>query len=285
MAIAMAAITIGTMTAFASCGGTDSSASDSSASNSSASASGVSGNLNITGSSSVSPLMGKLADAYEKEHAGVKITVTTSDSGTGIKDSQNGLNDFGMASRNLKASETGVVSKQIATDGIALIVNKNSSVTNVTSEEVYELYANGTPVQSAVTAGITRESGSGTRDAFGELIKNSEGTTLKSLTTLASVITQQGSTDAVKTSVAGNVNLMGYISLGSMDDTVKALQFEGVDATVANIENDSYKLYRPFNIVYQSEDKLSDVAKAFIDYIMSEAGQKIVEAEGYITVA
>ena len=271
MAVAMAAISIGTMAAFASCGGND---------NSSASKS-----LNITGSSSVSPLMGKLADAYKKEHGDVKITVTTSDSGTGVKDAQSGLNDFGMASRNLKTSETGVVSKQIATDGIALIVNKESAVANVTSEEVYELYANGTAIQSAITAGITRESGSGTRDAFGELIKNSEGNTLKALTTLASVITQQGSTDAVKTSIAGNVNQMGYISLGSMDNTVKALQFKGVDATVANVKNGTYELSRPFNIVYQSEDKLSDVAKAFIEYIMSADGQKIVEEEGYITVA
>lgn len=277
MAIAMAAISIGTMAAFASCGGNDNSGSSDSGTSSKS--------LNITGSSSVAPLMSALADSYEKKNSGVRITVTTSDSGTGIKDAQKGLNDFGMASRKLKDAEKGVVSKQIATDGIALIVNKASAVTNVTSEEVYELYANGTAIQSAITAGITRESGSGTRDAFGELIKNSEGNTLKSLTTLASVITQQGSTDAVKTAIVGNVNQMGYISLGSMDNTVKALQFKGVDATVANVKNGTYELSRPFNIVYQSEDKLSDVAKAFIEYIMSADGQKIVEAKGYITVA
>ena len=277
MAIAMAAISIGTMAAFASCGGNDNSGSSDSGTSSKS--------LNITGSSSVAPLMSALADSYEKKNSGVRITVTTSDSGTGIKYAQKGLNDFGMASRKLKDAEKGVVSKQIATDGIALIVNKESAVTNVTSEEVYELYANGTAIQSAITAGITRESGSGTRDAFGELIKNSEGNTLKSLTTLASVITQQGSTDAVKPAIVGNVNQMGYISLGSMDNTVKALQFKGVDATVANVKNGTYELSRPFNIVYQSEDKLSDVAKAFIEYIMSADGQKIVEAKGYITVA
>lgn len=70
-----------------------------------------------------------------------------------------------------------------------------------------------------------------------------------------------------------------------MDNTVKALQFKGVDATVANVKNGTYELSRPFNIVYRSEDKLSDVAKAFIEYIMSADGQKIVEEEGYITVA
>ncbi len=282
MAIAMAAISIGTMAAFASCGGNDNSGSSGSGTSDSGTSSK---SLNITGSSSVAPLMSALADSYEKKNSGVRITVTTSDSGTGIKDAQKGLNDFGMASRKLKDAEKGVVSKQIATDGIALIVNKASAVTNVTSEEVYELYANGTAIQSAITAGITRESGSGTRDAFGELIKNSEGNTLKSLTTLASVITQQGSTDAVKTAIVGNVNQMGYISLGSMDNTVKALQFKGVDATVANVKNGTYELSRPFNIVYQSEDKLSAVAKAFIEYIMSADGQKIVEAKGYITVA
>ena len=276
LALALAAISVGTMAAFASCGegGTSTGGGDSTDGTT----------ITITGSSSVSPLMQELAAAYMEDHD-VVINVETSDSGTGIRDTQNGRNDIGMASRDLKDTETGVVSKQIATDGIALIVNKESAVTNVTSEEVYELYANGTAVQSAITAGITRESGSGTRDAFGELIKNSEGNTLKALTTLTSVITQQGSTDAVKTSIAGNVNQMGYISLGSMDNTVKALQFKGVDATVANVKNGTYELSRPFNIVYRSEDKLSDVAKAFIEYIMSADGQKIVEEEGCITVA
>lgn len=95
MAVAMAAISIGTMAAFASCGGNDNSGSSEKKS------------LNITGSSSVSPLMGKLADAYKKEHGDVKITVTTSDSGTGVKDAQSGLNDFGMASRQLEDFRNG----------------------------------------------------------------------------------------------------------------------------------------------------------------------------------
>lgn len=275
-ALALAALAAGTMATFAACGN-DGSANSSDGGNS--------GSLNITGSSSVTPLMSVLADKYMAEHEGVKITVTASDSGTGIKDALDGLNDFGMASRNLKPSETGVISKQIATDGIALIVKTDSAVADVTKQEVYDLYADGTPIQSVISAGITRESGSGTRDAFGELITNAEGKTLKSLPTLAKVISQQNSTDAVKTEIAKNTNLIGYISLGSLDGTVKALKVEGVEATAENIVNDSYKLYRPFNIVYKSEDMLGGLAKAFINYIMSADGQSLVEKEGYIKAA
>lgn len=286
-AIALAAVAMGTMAAFAACGGNDSSGSSAGTNSSNGSAGGteLTGSLNITGSSSVFPLMGVLADDYMATHSGVKITVTSSDSGTGIADAQNGLNDFGMASRALKSTETGVVSKQIATDGIAIVVKPDSAVESVTSQELYDLYANGTPIQTVITAGITRESGSGTRDAFGELIKDASGATLKALPTLASVISQQNSTDGVKTEIAKNASLVGYISLGSLDDTVKALKFNGVAATVENINNDTYKLYRPFNIVYQSEEKLSELAEAFIAYIMSAEGQATVEAEGYIKVA
>ena len=239
--------------------------------------------LTVSGSSSVSPLMGALADEYEKRNAGVKIEVATSDSGTGVKDAQDGLCDFGMASRGLKSSETGVTAKTIAIDGVALIVHRNSTVENVTPEQIYDLYANGTPIEGTVTAGINREAGSGTRDAFGELIQK-DGKTLKKLTTYASVITEATSTDAVKTEIAGNTSLIGYISMGSLDETVKALCFKGVDPTPQNVKSGAYELSRPFNVVYASEAGLSELAKAFLGFIMSADGQKIVEEEGYVSV-
>ena len=112
-------------------------------------------------------------------------------------------------------------------------------------------------------------------------IKDAEGNKLKDLETFASVINNVNGTDAVKTSIASSSNLIGYISLGSLDDTVKALTFKGVEATVANIKAGTYELKRPFNIVYQ-EGKLSEKAQAFIDFIMSDEGQAIVLEEGYI---
>lgn len=237
----------------------------------------------VTGSSSVSPLMEKLAEAYERTND-VNVKVTTSDSGTGIKDAKEGRNDFGMASRGLKSSETGVEAKQIATDGVVIIVNNGAAIENVTAEEVYGLYAEGRAIQS-ITGAISRENGSGTRDAFDDLIKNSEGKKLKELESLSAVVGTQTNTGAVKTQIAANTTMIGYISLGSLDATVKALSFEGVAATVENIQNGTYALSRPFNVVYQSEEALSEQAKVFIDFIMSAEGQAIVAEEGYVTVA
>lgn len=239
--------------------------------------------IRVSGSSSVSPLMEQLAEAYEAKNEGIDIQVNTSDSGTGITDARDGLNDFGMASRALKNTETGVVSKQIAIDGVAIIVNNSvTDLTNVTGVQLYDLYVSGTAIGS-ITNAISREDGSGTRDAFDSLIKNAAGDELGEATGFASVVSTSQGTGDVKTAVAGNASTLGYISLGSVDNTIKAIQFEGVDATAENVKNGTYKLSRPFNIVYPSEDALSDAAKAFIDFIMSAEGQAIV-AEDYVSV-
>ena len=241
--------------------------------------------IRVSGSSSVSPLIQKLAAEYEKTH-NVRILVTTSDSSTGVKDTQEGKNDFGMASRALKDSEIeqGVTSKQIAIDGVALVVNPEADLDNVTSDQVYQLYANGTAIGS-ITEAISREDGSGTRDAFDSLIKSAAGEELGDLLTFNSHVTIQQSTGGVKSVIAtaGTTNTIGYISMGSIDDTVKTVDFEGVEATAENVKNGSYALSRPFNIVYKSEEDLSEAAQLFIDFIMSEAGQHIAEAEGYIS--
>lgn len=240
----------------------------------------------ISGSSSVAPLMEKLASVYESFNPYVDITVQTSDSGTGVANAIAGTNDFGMASRALKDSEIeqGVTSKQIAIDGVALVVNPEADLDNVTSDQVYQLYANGTAIGS-ITEAISREDGSGTRDAFDSLIKSAAGEELGDLLTFNSHVTIQQSTGGVKSVIAtaGTTNTIGYISMGSIDDTVKTVDFEGVEATAENVKNGSYALSRPFNIVYKSEEDLSEAAQLFIDFIMSDAGQLIAEAEGYIS--
>ena len=127
---------------------------------------------------------------------------------------------------------------------------------------------------------ISREDGSGTRGAFTELfeIEDADG---NDATTTSAVVTN--STSVMMTSVAGDENGIGYISLGSLNDTVKALKIDGAEATAANVKSGDYQVARPFNIV--TKDGLSDVAQDFIDFIMSSDGQKIVEEEGYISVA
>lgn len=133
--------------------------------------------------------------------------------------------------------------------------------------------------ESEITV-ISREEGSGTRSAFVELmgIVDEED---KDITVNTAEITS--STSVMITTVKDNKTAIGYISLGSMSDDVKAVKVEGVEATAENVKNGSYKVSRPFNIAYK-EDKLSDVAKDFMKYIMSKEGQAIVEEEGYIAV-
>ena len=130
---------------------------------------------------------------------------------------------------------------------------------------------------------VTREEGSGTRDAFteltGVLVKDGDNKTDNTTTSAVTII----STEAVITNVKDNEAAIGYISLGSLNDTVKALKIGGVEATADNVKSGDYAVSRPFNIAYKGE--LSDVAQDFVDYIMSSDGQKIVSDNGYVTVS
>lgn len=130
---------------------------------------------------------------------------------------------------------------------------------------------------------VTREEGSGTRDAFteltGVLVKDGDNKTDNTTTSAVTI----NSTEAVITNVKDNESAIGYISLGSLNDTVKALKIGGVEATADNVKSGDYAVSRPFNIAYKGE--LSDVAQDFVDYIMSSDGQKIVSDNGYVTVS
>lgn len=131
--------------------------------------------------------------------------------------------------------------------------------------------SSGSSAMSGAITVLSREEGSGTRSAFEELFGMEE--------TIASAETTN-STGVMMTTVAGNKSAIGYISLGSLDDTVKAISIDGAEPSVANVENGSYKVSRPFNIATKSG--LSEVAQDFVNFIMSDEGQKVVEDEGYI---
>ena len=126
---------------------------------------------------------------------------------------------------------------------------------------------------------VTREDGSGTRGAFVELFGIEDADGNDAITQSAEI---SNSTSVVMTTVAGNPDAIGYISMGSLDNTVKALEIDGVAATVENINNGTYKVYRPFNIA--TKEGLSETAQDFVNFIMSEQGQAIVAEEGYISV-
>lgn len=179
------------------------------------------------------------------------------------------------------SSETGESSSYGETTG-----NSSSETSEATSSEATESGDSSTGEGSAMEGAISvvsREDGSGTRGAFVELFgieeEDADGNTVDN-TTEEAIVTN--STSVMMTTVAGNPAAIGYISLGSLDDSVKALKIDGAEATVDNIKSGSYKVSRPFNIA--TKEGLSEVAQDFVDYIMSAEGQAVIEEEGYIAV-
>lgn len=235
----------------------------------------------ISGSTSMGKLMEKESEAYKSANSNVSIEVQQIGSSAGIKNVISGVSEIGMASRELKDEEKKEVSETtIAFDGIALAVNTGNGVENLKMEDIKKIYT-GQVTNWKELGGIdapivvvSREDGSGTRSAFEELV----GFEAAELVADATISDGNG---AVKTTVAGNANAIGYISFEVLDDTVKALKVEDVEAKAENVLNKSYKLSRPFLLVYK-EDALTEDGKKFIDFILSEDGQKIVEETGGI---
>ena len=164
----------------------------------------------------------------------------------------------------------------VATEAAATTAETTTAAAETTTET-----AKDSALEGPITV-ISREDGSGTRGAFIELfgieVKNDAGEKVDMTTDDAEIT---NSTSVMMTSVAGNTEAIGYISLGSLNDTVKAVKIDGAEATVDNIKSGTYKVARPFNIATKGE--VSDVAQDFIKYIMSEDGQKVVEDNGYIS--
>lgn len=254
---------------------------------------GCGADVTLTGSTSVQPLMEKLAEAFE-EKTGIVVSVGGGGSSVGVSDAQAGTVDFGMASRDLKDSETGVTATKIAIDGVAIVVKKGVELASVTSEQLYNLFVNGTAIGS-ITKGAGREAGSGTRDAFDTIITDAEGNSIdKKEATYSDVVSENSSTGAVITAVEKDNATIGYISYGSLDEeklTAVPYQAVGDESAVAininTIKDGSYKLQRNFNLILPEggEDALSEDAKEFYDYILSAEGQKIVSDEGYVSIA
>lgn len=251
---------------------------------------GLSGKVVIAGSTSVQPLSEMLAEEFMVQNPDVSIEVQGGGSSVGVKSANEGIADIGAASREIKSSEKeyGLNEYVIAKDGIAVVVNASSTIEDITMEQIKMIYTgeitNWSQVggEDAAIIVVTREEGSGTRGAFIELTgvqaKNAEGKKVDYTTENALV---QPSTGAVKNTVVNTPDSIGYISLGAMDDTVKGVKVEGVDATVANIQDGSYPIARPFNYLTKGEE--SEVIKAYIDFVMSAEGQAIV-AEEFISV-
>jgi len=236
----------------------------------------------VAGSTSVQPYAEILAEEFEHLTPGMVIEIQGGGSSAGITAAQSGTADIGMSSRHLKESEEalGLWEVEIAKDGLAVVVHPSNPVSDLLMEEIRDIYTQSITHWSdlggrdAKIHVIAREEGSGTRSAFEELVMDGQRITPRAIV--------QNSNGAVRQLVADDPNAIGFISLGLADHTVKALWLDGTAATRENVINGSYRLYRPFLFVTQTEPEPEGLIARFIDYILSPAGQELLSREGLI---
>ena len=244
----------------------------------------LSGNLSMVGSTSMEKLANALSEAFMEEYPDVTVTAEFVGSGAGIEAVTNGTADIGNSSRSLKDEEkaAGVVENVVAIDGIAVCVDPANEVADLTKEQLTNIY-NGTITNWKEVGGadepiivIGREAGSGTRGAFEELVD---------LQDACKYANDLDSTGAVIAKVASTPGAIGYASLDALDDSVKALSLEGVEATAENIKAGNYFLSRPFVMATKGEiSEQNDLVQAWFDFVLGDEGQQVASEVGLITV-
>ena len=244
----------------------------------------LSGSISMVGSTSMEKLANALSEAFMEEHPDVTVTAEFVGSGAGIEAVTNGTTDIGNSSRSLKDEEkaAGVVENVVAIDGIAVCVDPANEVADLTKEQLTNIY-NGTITNWKEVGGVDepiivigREAGSGTRGAFEELVD------LKDACKYANEL---DSTGAVIAKVASTPGAIGYASLDALDDSVKALSLEGVEATAENIKAGNYFLSRPFVMATKGEiSGQNDLVQAWFDFVLGDEGQQVASEVGLITV-
>ena len=246
----------------------------------------LSGSVSTNGSTSMEKVIGALSEQFMTDNSGVTVTYDPTGSGAGIEAASNGSADIGLASRALKDEEkaSGLTETIVALDGIAVIVNADSKVENLTVEQIGKIFTGEITDWSEVggDAGtiscIGREAGSGTRDGFESITGTKDACKLdQELTSTGSVIE----------AVAGNPNAIGYASLSAVEDknTVKAVTVGGVACTEETVLDGSYAIQRPFVLVTKTGETLSPAAQAFFDYATSSAASQLIKAAGAVPVA
>lgn len=238
--------------------------------------------ISISGSTSVGSLAEKLAEKY-KEKNNVNIEINQIGSSAGITNAVNGVSEIGMSSRDLKEEEKASLQETvIAYDGIVVVTHPSNHVKNLTLAQVKDIFTGkitnwkevgGDDLEIVV---VSREDGSGSRDAFQEIVGYSSGELVRN-----SIIASGNGN--IKTTVATNKHAVGFISFEYIDESINTVSINGVEATAENVLRQKYSLSRPFLFVHK-EENLSDEGKKFIDFILSSEGQKIVRETGAIPV-
>lgn len=242
----------------------------------------LNGTIKLAGSTSMEKLCEAMAESFMEKNPGVTVTVEYTGSGAGLESLAAGSVDIGNASRGLKDEEkaSGAVENIVAIDGIAVITNKSCSIKDVTSKDLAKIYSGeitdwdelGGKEQPIVVIG--REAGSGTRDAFEELLEVKDGC----------VYAQElDSTGAVLAKVAATPGAIGYVSLDVVDDTVSELKIDGVEPTEEEILAGKYMLQRPFVMATKGEiSGQNELVQAWFNYINSDDGKEVIKQVGLI---
>ncbi|MFQ9901206.1 MAG: phosphate ABC transporter substrate-binding protein [Ruthenibacterium sp.] len=270
------------------CGGSDSSSAPAStagsASTGSASAATeLSGVVTTGGSTSVESVIGILTEAFKEIQPNVDVTYDPTGSGAGITGASEGTLDIGLSSRALKDDEAETLDATVfALDGIAIVVNNENTVEDLSLEQIKGLATGeitnwsevGGPDAPVVLVG--REAGSGTRDGFESIVDVEDACVYEQELT---------STGAVLAAVAANPNAFGYASLSAVDDQVKAVTVDGVEASEATVQDGTYTIQRPFVFVTKKGETLSDAAQAFIDFAISGDADDLIAQAGAVPLA
>ena len=244
----------------------------------------LSGTVSTNGSTSMEKVIGVLGEQFMADNSGVKVSYDPTGSGTGIEAAKNGTCDIGLASRALKDEEAagGLVGTIVALDGIAVIVNPGNKVEDLTVEQIAKIYTGEITDWSEVGGGtgtiscIGREAGSGTRDGFESITGTTDACKMDQELT---------STGAVIEAVAGNPNAIGYASLSSLKDTVKAVTVGGVVCSEETVLDGSYEIQRPFVFVTREGEALSVQAQGFFDWALSADAADLIRGAGAVPVA
>ena len=241
----------------------------------------LSGTVATDGSTSMEKVIGALGEAFMEANSGVNFTYNPTGSGSGITAVSEGRCDIGLSSRALKDSEvaSGLVGTVLAYDGIAMIVNPANTVEDLDIETIAKIYTGEITNWSEVGGAdaeivlVGREAGSGTRSGFEELTETVDKCQYRQELT---------STGDVITAVAQNPDAIGYASLASVKDSVKALKVAGVTPTEETVKDGTYLIQRPFVLVTKEGVELSPVAQAFFDYATKGQANDIITASGVV---
>lgn len=245
----------------------------------------------VSGSTSVTRVMDVLAEKYNQEHPEDYIAVQGVDSTAGIVLAIKGVADFGMSSRYLTEAEASdqITIVPIAHDGLAVATNVLNPVNNLTREQLNHIYLGkitnwkevGGPDQSIAV--VTREASSGSRYSFETLLGLTKVLNNQNVSNINNKNLVVNSNGMMKTLINHNPQAIGFISMGSIDKSVKAIKLEGVEPSAKNIASGKYKLARPFLIIYK-KDHLESRAKQFLNYVLSDEAQALIESYGYTAI-